>query len=602
MLNKNNVMKEHDSKSDGQDNNIELPQFDRKKMVDWYSPTQLATTGVRAVISGIFGNYADKREIQAALASNQQALQPFDFSDREELYIDYTSDLGSGWDSTYSVAYLLGREVLKVTDQSRKAHDLKRGNILVMGGDEVYPTATPEEYKNRLVGPYTTSLPYVNEEDDPPTLFAIPGNHDWYDGLSSFIKLFCQQRWIGGWQTRQDRSYFAAKLPHNWWLWGIDIQLSADLDKPQIDYFDEMHKQASEGDKIILCTSEPSWVYQNYQPDDKPFRNLQFFTNRYTSKKQKKLDFRLMLTGDMHHYASYKNKDKENPDWKITAGGGGAFTHPTHQLPEKLDLPAGTYQREGIYPDENESRKMALNNLRFPFINLRFGALFAVLYMLFGWFVGAADASAITDSGSFLSLLAASGLSDFTLIVNSFLSLLAGSPGLFIFLFVLFSGMVAFADTNRKKPLGSWIAGAIHGLVQVILLMSAMWLTCYLVFGVWQLGTQTWAGIALSALVLALCGWLFSGFAMGIYLMSVNLILKIHETEAFSAFRGKDYKNFVRLNLDEDGLTVYPIKISKACREWKNNKEKSGRESPLVIPKSKEDLKAELIEGPHLIM
>jgi len=41
------------------------------------------------------------------------------------------------------------------------------------------------------VGPYASALP---EEDAPdearPSLFAVPGNHDWYDGLGAFMGLF----------------------------------------------------------------------------------------------------------------------------------------------------------------------------------------------------------------------------------------------------------------------------------------------------------------------------------------------------------------------------------------------------------------------------
>ncbi len=578
-----------------------IPSFKRMGMIDWFSPGQLAKTGLRAVISTVFGNYADKREIQAALDENQQSLQPFDFSDREDLWVDYVSDLGSGWNSTYSAAYLLGRKTRNVKDSDGKNHVLKRGNILVMGGDEVYPTATPEEYKNRLVGPYTTSLPYVDEQDDPPTLFAIPGNHDWYDGLSSFIKLFCQQRWIGGWQTRQSRSYFAAKLPHNWWLWGIDIQLSADVDKPQLDYFDTMHQQASAGDKIILCTSEPVWVYQEYQRDDKPYQNLQFFTNRYAKKNKKKLDFRLMLTGDMHHYTSFKNTEKENPDWKITAGGGGAFTHPTHQVPKELNLEDGRYKQEKAFPDDKESRKMAFNNLKFPFINLSFGGFFAVLYLLFGWFIGASDATGVTESGSFLHLLAETGISELQYISSSYTSLLAGSPGLTIFLLILFSGILGFSDTDRKKAFSSWIAGGIHGLLQVILLLLAVWLTSYLVIGVWELAPGTLWSILTSGVVLGLCGWLFSGFTMGTYLMIVTLLLETHETEAFSSFRGENHKNFVRMHLDRNGLKVFPIKIPRVCRRWKQNEDRKDEQAAGIVPQSGDDLEFGLIEGPHTI-
>jgi hypothetical protein len=259
-------MKNEEFSSQEKKKNVSL-DFQRQKMVDWFSPSQLAKTGVQAVVSSIFGNYADKREIQAALSNDEQSLKPYDFSDKKEIWVDYVSDLGSGWNSTYSIAYLLGRKNLSVKGFREQDYNLKRGNLLIMGGDEVYPVATPEEYKNRLVGPYRSSLSSVIDSGEAPTLFAIPGNHDWYDGLSSFMKLFCQQRWMGGWQTKQKRSYFAINLPGDWWLWGIDIQLSADIDKPQLDYFDRMCSLAKKNDNIILCTAEPAWSYQEYQKE-----------------------------------------------------------------------------------------------------------------------------------------------------------------------------------------------------------------------------------------------------------------------------------------------------------------------------------------------
>ena len=69
---------------------------------------------------------------------------------------------------------------------------------------------------------------------DAPELFAIPGTHDWYDGAGELHEIFCRERWIGGWRTRQRRSYFAIKLPHGWWLWGIDIQFGAAIDEVQL--------------------------------------------------------------------------------------------------------------------------------------------------------------------------------------------------------------------------------------------------------------------------------------------------------------------------------------------------------------------------------
>ena len=67
-------------------------KFERKPMVNWYDPKQLAFTGVKTVLSSVFGNFADRRELQAAL---DQDCKPFDYSKKESLWLDYISDLGS---------------------------------------------------------------------------------------------------------------------------------------------------------------------------------------------------------------------------------------------------------------------------------------------------------------------------------------------------------------------------------------------------------------------------------------------------------------------------------------------------------------------------
>ena len=43
---------------------------------------------------------------------------------------------------------------------------------------------------------------------------------------------------IGGWQCQQHRSYWALRLPYNWWIWGADIQFSKYLDTAQVNYFE----------------------------------------------------------------------------------------------------------------------------------------------------------------------------------------------------------------------------------------------------------------------------------------------------------------------------------------------------------------------------
>jgi hypothetical protein len=153
------------------------PGFVRRPMVRWLDPHQLVDTAVRVPLSGIFSSYADSRV--------WQVLEPADVPDRSgeaDLWLDYVADLGDGWNSTYTVARLLATEELKL-DWDGETYSTERGQILVMGGDQVCPVPNATEYENRMLGPYRAALPCVAGE--APELFAIPGSHDRYDGWST---------------------------------------------------------------------------------------------------------------------------------------------------------------------------------------------------------------------------------------------------------------------------------------------------------------------------------------------------------------------------------------------------------------------------------
>src|SRR5262249_42329257 len=167
------------------------------------------------------------------------------------------------------------------------------------GGDEVYPAASRTEYKQRLVRPYETALRKTGVPH--PHLFAIPGNHDWYDSLVSFSRLFCMKRWFAGWKTQQTRSYFAIKLPHGWWLLGTDVQLGSDVDAPQVEYFKKVAAHMADGDRVILCNAEPHWIYSGIYSDYDTTvyneGNLAFLENHVLRK-----GVSIFLAGDLHHY------------------------------------------------------------------------------------------------------------------------------------------------------------------------------------------------------------------------------------------------------------------------------------------------------------
>src|SRR5215468_6139814 len=146
----------------------------RLSMYGWYDPAHLLQTGIRVGIATVFGEFLDRRELFGNRDDPKPAtLDPYhDYSKdaakghRAEIWLDFVADTGDGWDSTYTVARLLARPNLdfrEVEGQWRSAAPdatapesikTKRGEILVFGGDEVYATASREEYRDRLVGPF----------------------------------------------------------------------------------------------------------------------------------------------------------------------------------------------------------------------------------------------------------------------------------------------------------------------------------------------------------------------------------------------------------------------------------------------------------------
>ena len=67
---------------------------------------------------------------------------------------------------------------------------LPRGDMLVFGGDISYPVATADEIYKRLVLPWNEQLRKAGASSRKRVLLGVPGNHDWYDGLDGFGRLF----------------------------------------------------------------------------------------------------------------------------------------------------------------------------------------------------------------------------------------------------------------------------------------------------------------------------------------------------------------------------------------------------------------------------
>jgi hypothetical protein len=162
----------------------DLPRF--PAMTGWFHPILLSKLLLKVIISDVFGQYADRRLIQAALdpADKKELLKRADLSTEMikdadgALWFDYVADLGDGFDGTYAIAYLLAQPSLQV-----EGHTLPRGSAVIMGGDEVYPTSMRDDYMVKLRQPYSFASPNHGAHKPRP-LLLLPGNHDGMMGLS----------------------------------------------------------------------------------------------------------------------------------------------------------------------------------------------------------------------------------------------------------------------------------------------------------------------------------------------------------------------------------------------------------------------------------
>lgn len=357
----------------------------RKPAVKWLSIAQLVRTAIEILKVSVYAKDKRRREEIADAPCELYQLT----TGTEDVRVDFVADTGDGFDATFATALCVARHPgLSITGESEQ----RRADLLVLGGDLVYPVAKESRYKERFTSVFRHAVHLANaaapaNAGDKKPIVALPGNHDWYDGLNSFVKMMCgprrkdadttptlipvsAKRDVGGWSAFQSRSYFAVQLTADWWLWGVDSQLDAPIDDKQQEYFRQA-KEHLNGADIILCTATPSWLEaagdDAYDAKEgSPLDSLLVFVNGVLGEERDRV--RLLLTGDKHHYAHYV--PTENTGFRpelVTCGGGGAFLSSTHHLPETLHptwQPRSTetdsthYRLDRAYPTVDESEAL----------------------------------------------------------------------------------------------------------------------------------------------------------------------------------------------------------------------------------------------------
>jgi hypothetical protein len=308
---------------------------------------------------------------------------------RREYWFDFVCDTGDSQRAAYSLGYLLhgdlfvddphgalraepfraasSRLAVSATP-SPGAVPLPRGEFLFVGGDTAYSVADERTIQERLVAPFDYAHLRRFGGAPPPSrwLLGIPGNHDWYDSLDGFNRLFRRAVGAGapplsprGFERVQQASYFALNLGDGWALWALDARDGADVDHRQRTFF----RQQPAPRHLIIATPQPAVGYGRRPPwvsalIDEVLPHV-------------KGSIRLWTSGDLHHYARYELGLLEGADaaapgravTSVTCGLGGASLH--------VPWPLGSIPAAAMHPEPKPARREVQRRLLSPGFVLR---------------------------------------------------------------------------------------------------------------------------------------------------------------------------------------------------------------------------------------
>jgi len=288
----------------------------------------------------------------------------------DEFWLDYLADTGDAPKLVYWLGEALQRDALEAPDGTV----LRRGRVLVVGGDSAYPIADQAALRERVQAPLVWAYRKLHGLEWPPggapvvcDLFAIPGNHDYYDALDGFARQFrapataederCFKHLttpplrLPGYARLQRASYFALELPFGWRFWGVDLgskpRNPGAIDVRQEEYFRRLPRP----ERLIVATSLPVAVHHRPDPELRHAFETQlglepaFLRGGRLSGSQLRID----LAGDSHLYERYWGTENYAA---VTSGLGGAFHHP---LQVRLGAPEARVAPTQCWPPEQES-------------------------------------------------------------------------------------------------------------------------------------------------------------------------------------------------------------------------------------------------------
>lgn len=270
-----------------------------------------------------------------------------EYVDKDDISFLVLGDTGEGDSSQYHVV----RPLLARSDGIAFTY---------LVSDVIYPAGDIQDYEDKLFQPYQRL---------PGPIYAVPGNHDWYDGLYGFMTLLCDadpelrppRDKIRSWWRRfllwvlwrrepvrrqqqnvqrlrsvqqvlrparsgQPASYFAIELK-SLILVGIDTGIRGNLDAEQAQWLREVSTIPK--DKILI-TGKPLVV--NAARNDIHIAGAEETVRDIVDNPA--YHYIATIGGDTHNYQRYPVRHLDGRVLQhIVSGAGGAFTKATHIIP-----------------------------------------------------------------------------------------------------------------------------------------------------------------------------------------------------------------------------------------------------------------------------
>ena len=209
----------------------------------------------------------------------------------------------------------------------------------IIASDVIYPAGRSHEYREKFYVPYWG---YKND------IYAVPGNHDWYDELTGFMIHFCdnQRDYTGRRVTidpkkleelrvirrnryNQPNMYFYMDTKYVRIVF-IDTGIKGRIGEKQTEWLRRVSNDPAQKPKILI-SGKPIFVNGGFNGR---LKDLNDIVNRF--------NYRLVIAGDTHNFQKYRIPINVNEQqgivWHLVNGGGGAYMNRTHTIPNARDM------------------------------------------------------------------------------------------------------------------------------------------------------------------------------------------------------------------------------------------------------------------------